>query len=123
MENISKSKPIARKEHICNYCGQIIHKGEVYCRQLNKMDGDLYTWKNHLKCQDIAEELNMFDGPCDEGLTGESFQEYIRDEYMSLVNEKLETDDKFTYPPFAEQLDFIIRHYLGQKVTRAPNQN
>lgn len=115
MENISTSRPKARKDHVCDYCGLIISKGIVYDRQVNKMNGDLYIWKNHVVCQELASMLNMFDGPCDEGLTGESFQEYIRDEYMSLVNEKIETDETFVYPDFSEQLDFVTRHYWSKR--------
>ena len=110
MDLISFKKHKAKKQHICDWCEQPIAIGELYEREFLKFNGNVYTWKAHIKCREITSTLNMFDGPCDEGLTAESFQEYIRDEYTILTQEFRE-DSEFTYPKFSEQLDFVINHY------------
>ncbi len=83
MEIIESGKHIARKEHICNFCGGVINIGEEYEYQKNKFDNEFYTWKTHLKCSDIANELNMYDD-CDEGLTADDFSEYISEAIYNL---------------------------------------
>ena len=112
METISSSTPIARKNHICNCCGEIITKGEKYDRSFHKCCGDVYGWKNHIQCSEIASKLDMFDS-CDEGLSGESFRECVKCEYADLYAKlhplSYETD---SIPSFAEQLIFVINHYL-----------
>ena len=70
--------PKAKKEHICMYCGCTIEKGEVYERQTNVYDGQVYDWVCHTDCQKLAQELRMFDD-CDEGLTEEDFLEFVND--------------------------------------------
>jgi ribosomal protein L24E len=67
----------AIKEHLCDYCGGEIKKGEKYNYQNNKYDGRLYTWKSHVKCEKLASHYNMFDDCGDYGLSGDDFQEYI----------------------------------------------
>ncbi|NCC85638.1 MAG: hypothetical protein EOM03_16160 [Clostridia bacterium] len=41
----------ARKEHICEYCGELIRKGEKYWRQFVIYEGDAGTWKEHTECR------------------------------------------------------------------------
>lgn len=64
--------PIARKEHRCEFCGEVIHIGEKYNRQTNVCDDRVYDWVSHCDCSQLAYELNMFDD-CDEGLDGDGF--------------------------------------------------
>ena len=63
----------ARKEHSCNYCQEIIKKGETYEWASLKAD-ELYEWKNHKRCGFIARELWSFIDPSD-GMTESDFQE------------------------------------------------
>ena len=53
----NKSKPKARKDHICEYCGQTIRKGEVYSYETGKYDGDMFTRKLCLVCENILCEF------------------------------------------------------------------
>lgn len=78
-----KTIQAARKEHVCNYCSQKIHPGESYEKQTINYDGDIYTWKNHPQCQQLAEHFRMFDDSSDEALTGEEFREYVWEIYKS----------------------------------------
>lgn len=105
MITLKESKPIAKKEHQCDWCYGTIKKGEVYERQSNVADGDFYEWKNHLKCRQIAKALDMWDwvGP-EYGLDADSFQESINEEYRSLAPGSDDTS-------FQDRLDFVINHH------------
>ena len=73
----------ARREHRCDYCNDVIKVGEEYHRQNNIFDGQYYTWRSHLCCKNITDDLRMFDGMYDvsDGLTPEMFAESV-DEYI-----------------------------------------
>ena len=77
MELICDETKKARKEHSCNFCGLPINKGNMYNRQVAKID-DIYTWKSHLHCNEIASRLNMYDDCWDEGVTTDNFHEIVR---------------------------------------------
>lgn len=74
--------PIARKEHVCDYCGCAIHKGQKYKRQ-TLVEDYVYDWKSHEECSAIANDLDMFDDCWDEGLSSDDFcckiDQYIYD--------------------------------------------
>lgn len=101
----------ANKSHDCNYCDLEISKGDKYFHSVHKSEGRVYTWKSHSQCQSIASELRLFD---DEGLTGEDFQECIKNEYQKIMsdhfNEEYESKS-FTYPKFKNQLLFVINFH------------
>ena len=107
MEVLRTSNPVARKDHHCDFCWDTILKGEKYRFQTNVFDGDIYTWKNHLRCGEIASELNMYDY-CDEGLSGEIFRETITEFYYQHRSEY----DPTPLPLFNVRLDFVCDHYL-----------
>ena len=109
METLSNTTPKAIKEHQCNYCGEKINKGEKYNSQTNVYDGDIYTWKSHKNCTDIASELRMHD-ECDEGVTGEDFRESIQYAYQDImINTDIDyyESKEFKYPTFVEQLKVV----------------
>ena len=61
MKVLKNKAPIARKEHRCEFCGEVIHVGEKYNRQTNVYDGCIYDWVSHCDCSQLACELDMFD--------------------------------------------------------------
>lgn len=77
MENISRGTRKAIKIHTCDYCNGEIKIGETYNYQFNKANGEIYTWKSHMKCEDVASYYRMHDECWDEGLDSESFKEHI----------------------------------------------
>jgi len=110
---LEPTKTKANKQHQCNYCLGVIEKGESYERSVHIYD-DLYTWKSHLKCSDIASKLKMFDY-ADEGVTHDYFYESIIEEYRQIMiktNLELYESKEFKYPTFHEQLEFVINYYL-----------
>ena len=48
---LSQSYPIARKEHICIWCGEKIEKGEKYYCYSGIGDDGFQTNKLHLECR------------------------------------------------------------------------
>ena len=78
---LKESHPIAKKEHICEFCGGKINKGQKYCRQTNIYDGYIYDWIEHEECYQIASELDM-SGECDfdEGWAVQLFSHIIEGE-------------------------------------------
>jgi len=97
---LRSNKPKARKEHTCDLCFEKINKGEVY-NNSTVVYGDIYEWKTHIRCEQIALKLKMYD---DEGLTGEIFHECIEDEYIALIS--------FKNTDFKEQLNFVCKYHL-----------
>ena len=120
MIQISQSKQKAKKKHVCDWCELPISVGDEYERSLNKHYGRIYTWKNHVSCSKIANELKMFDGVWNEGLTEEDFQECIKKEYSNIMSEKhadiYESSD-FKIPSFSERLEFVKNYHFSDKLS------
>lgn len=75
-ETIQEPKIVkANKQHKCSFCGGKIVVGERYHVGVLKND-DLYRWKSHLTCDELAVKMNMYDGWGD-GVTAEDFQEHV----------------------------------------------
>ena len=79
MRELKTTTPVARKEHICNWCGGKIAKGEKYNRQTILFDGRIYDWVSHLDCLGLTGLLNMFDYDDGEGIDESTFQECVQD--------------------------------------------
>ena len=75
-ELLNYKNRVAAKEHICDYCGEVIQKGEEYSWSRLAWDGRLYDWKAHLKCDSIAQSLWKYIDPLD-GMTEDDFQEGV----------------------------------------------
>ena len=67
----------ANKPYQCSYCCMPIAKGEKYRRSCNKYDGELYTWRSHLHCAEIASAIWDFADP-DPGMDECTFRDCVR---------------------------------------------
>jgi hypothetical protein len=56
IEEISRSKPKARKQHRCIWCGEPIMVGEVHEHSVSKYMSDLQDHRFHLECVKPCEE-------------------------------------------------------------------
>lgn len=65
MDVINNCKRKARKDHICDLCGDTIEKGSIYKYQFNKEGGDTWNFRAHDRCWHIAEELWEYIDPYD----------------------------------------------------------
>lgn len=91
MTELKTTTPFARKEHVCNWCGGKIFKGEKYDRQTILFDGRIYDWVSHLDCLELTGLLNMFDYDYGEGINEDTFQECVRD-YINEHHYNYDTD-------------------------------
>lgn len=82
MDVLSTVNRKAVKDHICDFCGLKINKGETYQNQ-TLVNDYLYTWKSHLSCLELSRSLDMYDEG--EGITS--------DDFVELVNEYLHDND------------------------------
>jgi len=77
MELLRESDKKARKNHICNVCGELIKKGDVYSSQTCVEDGEIITFKSHLDCAEYFDSVNNEQ----ELLESESeFLEYLKED-------------------------------------------
>lgn len=77
MKVLEATTHTARKEHTCDFCGGIIHKGELYYRS-TIVDGEIYTCKVHDLCETLAYFLCEYD---DEGIEKEYWQDVVSEMY------------------------------------------
>jgi len=92
MRLINETQPIARKEHICMFCGGKIEKGQRYIRQTLENEY-IYDFICHKECQAVANDTDMYeDCDPDEGLTEDMFCESI-DQYIYDNHYDDEIDD------------------------------
>lgn len=121
METLSYAKEVkAAKEHRCDFCCEKIRPGEVYTTSTHKQDGQIYDWKSHKHCSEIASRLKMYENCYDEGLTADSFQETIHCQYFDLMLSLFEKEDlkkysdaiqQFRQVLFRHKLMYVIRYY------------
>lgn len=55
-EQISSQQCVAKKDHRCIWCPEMIRKGDTYRREVSKYDGDFQYQAWHLECAAVAEE-------------------------------------------------------------------
>ncbi len=114
MEILSTRIRKAKKTHHCNFCNGIIAIGAQYEARAIKHFDHFYTWKSHIRCNKIAEELDMFD-LCDDGVTADDFREIIMQEYITLQTDK----ENYPFPEFQGLLDFVCNHHgINQDQTK-----
>lgn len=78
MDFYNSRKHIAKKEHICEMCGEKINVGEKYYRQSGKFDGEFFDRKLHIHCGNMMEE---FCGEVDNVFSWDEVTDYIQDNY------------------------------------------
>lgn len=125
METLKYQKEVtAAKDHKCNFCCQVIHKGEKYFTSTHKHDGEVYDWKSHSDCEEIAQTLKMYNGCDEEGLTQDHFEAYIENVHDDLLIDMLPKDDinnysdiiqQFRKVRFIDKLGYVIRYYKKLK--------
>ena len=103
----------ARKQHMCDFCQETIAINEKYIKAVYKED-NIYSWKSHLYCQNIASKLRMFNQSNESGVTSDDFQEYINEEYRDIIT-KTETElyesTTYTVPEFKDRLEYVLKYH------------
>lgn len=104
---LSRKEPIARKDHVCQWCCSPIEKGTKYEYSTHVYDGDVFAWKNHLKCALIAKKLKMF-SRTDEGVGTDFFIDDIREFYEQ---ERDKDQPELHFSKVGEMVDYLIGFY------------
>ncbi len=64
---LGETRPVARMQHTCDGCVGLIPSGQTYVRQRIADSGESWTWKAHLLCHAIADELHRQNPWYDDG--------------------------------------------------------
>lgn len=109
----------ASKDHRCDFCGERIAAGDTYTISTHKHDGDIYDWKTHKYCSNLADKMNMYQD-ADEGVNQDSFMEHVSTKYYDLMI-GLFPDREISKPSiilgqlrwvsFKQKLRFVIAHF------------
>ena len=83
METLTDEIRTARKQHRCNWCGNPIQKGEKYRISTNVDGGDIWNFKEHLRCEEIFRAFYKEHHPYWEECTAEFFEEEAKEELMA----------------------------------------
>ena len=104
----------ANKTHKCMFCCDNIEKGTNYFISTYVNDGDIYRWKCHTYCSEIASKLKMYDHADDYGVSTDDFMEIINGEYYDIMS-KTQTDvfntKEFVFPKFIERLKLVLNYH------------
>lgn len=84
IEHLKTVTRTARKQHRCDYCGNCINRGEKYEISTLRFEGELYEWKMHPECDDLASWLQDYIDP-DEGITEDDFRDACSDVCQTFV--------------------------------------
>ena len=117
MDILKEQTPIAKKEHVCNWCGGKIAKGEKYSRSTILFDDSIYDWISHLDCYELTGLLNMDDYDYGDGINEEDFRQCI-DEYIYTYHYDKEMDDidkEWDNIPMHEKVKKIIEELRKEK--------
>lgn len=81
VQQLSESKPTARKQHRCSLCNGVISPGETYSRSTNIYDGRVYDFIECGSCvrDRVGSEVYDWSGCPDEGYTFEDAYEWAHD--------------------------------------------
>jgi hypothetical protein len=61
---LSDTKPVAKTQHRCIWCGETIEIGEKHANWSGLMDGKFQSNRGHLECMDAIDEF--FSDGCEE---------------------------------------------------------
>lgn len=92
MELYRRTHPKAKKPHTCEFCNKEIHIGEKYSYETGKYDGEMFTRKLCLVCEDMLESYCR-----DEGY-GEFDQQDVDDWLQSVFCYSCDKREECTIP-------------------------
>lgn len=109
----------AKRDHLCDFCGQKIRQGEKYMKSTHKQDGDIYDWKTHDWCQKLSHQMEMYDDAPD-GVSQDMFVEYVSDAHDDILINQLPNSETGQFSDVIKQLkcvnwrdklSYVIRHF------------
>jgi hypothetical protein len=86
MELIDESKPIARKDYVCDLCNRKIRKGQKYRRQfIRDYSGEVWSFKGHEECCELTSIIDFSEYY--EGVDNYAFEEAITNYVQEYHND------------------------------------
>lgn len=75
----------AIKQHICFWCNRPINVGETYKREVQIIEGRLYTFKSHQRCAKLVVRFfSEYEDLREDGLSSEDFMQLVREKNIKL---------------------------------------
>lgn len=82
-ELLSEKTHTAKKQHCCGLCGLHIEVGVTYTSQFVKQEGDVYSFKMHKDCEDIAKHYaSEYD---DDGYDSNCFSNDVLENFKEIT--------------------------------------
>lgn len=93
LEFYTINNPKAKKEHVCDLCGDKIGISEKYVRFSGKIHGEMFDDKYHSGCYEIIETYCMEVG--DDEYDAQSIHDWLREEICPKCCSDEDIDDCF----------------------------
>lgn len=71
----------ANKNHICDFCGFTINKGDRYSISSIVDSGTVYTWKSHISCEKLCSIFDEYN----EGMSSNEFWDRVVETYSENI--------------------------------------
>lgn len=84
--------PIGRKDYRCEWCGQIIPKGEKHLHFAGIWEGDWQNWRMHSECH----EGMQLEDPYNDGWTPAEHERPRKENTSADIDRKSNKDSLFT---------------------------
>lgn len=98
-------KPVAKKEHICEFCKKHILVGEKYSYESGKVDGDFITRTLCLPCYAMLQESTCL---CEDCFQWSDVSSYLTDKYCYTCANNCSCDE------FPETCIFVRKNYYAK---------
>lgn len=98
IEFAKHSQHIAKKEHKCDLCGNVINVGEKYEHGSGKYDGEFYDSKHHLNCVELIRRYCRYHD--DDMYTEDAVFDWVYDRVCSDCTHGNEDNDEYTPCPY-----------------------
>ena len=77
VEFVSRIERKARKDHTCFHCRMRIRLGTIYNNSTFAFDERIYSLKTHVKCDEKADEVDLYKYCEDEGVDSGELREHL----------------------------------------------
>lgn len=114
---IRDSELIAKKDHVCYLCNQVINAGCKYSNACIALYGEIQTIKTHTECVSIAEHLHSYNNMLPD--TGFDHQDFMEKAVAYYTDYKHNPEDSGLYktsPDLWYRLQYIVREHTHNLV-------
>ncbi len=110
-----EKKPIAKKEHICEFCKKTIEVNDQYVYQTGVFEGDFYTRKLCQECCDMIDDYTS-QPDFDDWFTWNSVAEWLRERHCVCDKCDNYNEDCAIYPQSCSKIRNEYKHRSEEKL-------